>query len=67
MLQPTPSTEGVPLKIYTAHHLMNQRETGGRGDKGRTEMDERRGGREASGRRKDEVREMWILAFRCKE
>lgn len=53
MLQPTLSAEGASLKIYTAHRLMNQRETGGRGDEGGTETDERRGGREDSGRRGD--------------
>ena len=53
MLQPTLSAEGASLKIYTAHRLMNQRETGGRGDEGGTETDERRGGREDSGRRDD--------------
>lgn len=51
MFQPTLSTEGASLKIYTAHHLMTQRETGGRGDEGGTEMDERGAGRKAGGRR----------------
>lgn len=31
----TLSREGTSLKIYTAHRLMNHRETGGRGDEGR--------------------------------
>lgn len=44
MLQPTLSTEGDSLKIYTAHGLMNQRETGWRADEGRGETDERGGG-----------------------
>lgn len=34
MLLPTLSREGTSLKIYTAHRLMNQRETAGRGDEG---------------------------------
>lgn len=43
-LEPTHSTEGASLKFYTPQRLMNMRKTGGRGDEGGTEMDERRRG-----------------------